>query len=636
MAEEVADLPVRMREVVEEVRQACIPQLETVTGEARADLERLLGIGLEPEPLRGYVDSLLVEAGMPSEADHTENPNVVSSMAGDFRGRLIKSLNRTVREEIDAICGNHSPGEDRQIALRQLLTHCLDEGFEVFWGVLEVLDRSPLQVETADPIDFLQRNEDLFLAFVQTVQGHSSLQEWRLRIERSVVSRSYFLNLSFKGASVPMERPLFKVFGQACGELRKQTYLFLIAALDSIAAEATDGLQRAYLSSEGASNTWLSLINYLRHRANVRVYSTTGAYLPMIPHDQRESENFVIVEDHDDTTLIAFLIAAIQARAGEDARPIVFLPTVFRTGQRLDIPRIMQEVQAACPSPKVLFALDAAQDHYFYPDADIVIYSKRFGDSGMGMLMLREDLPPEMGLSDHACVKGGLNIEHLARMVAAWRCERQPVHVASRVQDLRRVASLWHFSGRGTYIDRQASAISQYFEQDSVLKAHFEVEFSSEPEDLPGNLHPWKSSRILVLRRRKSSNLDLLALNERLVALGIEVDCFSLGSLRSFRHLRNLAKDRYSPQKARKLFEAIFNFQNTTDSSQLLEMVSLPKVYNGGEPTRDLYLRQRAALKAAAERQTLFRVHIDVTHTEEDIHEFLGRFSRATAAQLAP
>lgn len=570
--------------------------------------------------------------------DNDDLDPVIAMTRRGVRDSFLGSLAKIVHERMAEICSLTEPGEKRREALKQELRECLAGSFELFWGTLEALVRDPLPLDPKRPLDYLATNEDLALAFIQTAQESPQIDNLNQRIGEQCSRHPRRPINNFRGASIPNPIPLFEQFGLQCKEIsgshEHNVYGALMTALAELTQEATQDKQTAYFTP-GARKAWLSVFDVLRKRyPSLRVYGTPHEYIAML-----QDRNYCRVVDGDlegesDEDELKISQRLLEAMSGDTLReqPVVFLSSVRRTGKRIDVNRIMGEIRREFPN--VIFVVDAAQDHYMYPDADIVLYSKRFGGTGTGLIMLKKDsIPPEIQRA--MTIQEGVNIQLLASTVAGLRSERQSVHFANRLQNLITTPGLWEFRGGGTYIDQQSSRIAQSIADDPYLSEHFEVEFSEEKPDV-ANPNLWKSSRVVTLRKKPHSSLDLEKLCQKIEQQdGLHLDWISPANEEEFKEIMALAGKPYTRDNCHHLCEMILDFQTTTKPTYFTEMIALPEVFNGAVPmSEDTFRRQIEYFTKSIERQSMIRLYIDLQMNSEDIDRLLSALSSAVTSSL--
>ncbi len=578
---------------------------------------------------------LLIESGLNQNG---RLDRVVEMERRGVRDSFLESLSGIAHQELGKICQEHEAGEPRLKALKQELTECLNGSFELFWGALEALVREPIPLNPENPLDYLAVNEDLALAFIQTAQEHSGDRDnltQKIDDQCSAHDRTDINN--FRGASIPNPVPLFEKFGLLSkaigGSHEHNIFGKLMAALRDLVTEAT-GDQQVGFFTPGARKGWLAAFNALRRQhPNLRIYGTPHEYLAMLQdRDHCRVVDSDISQNGDpegESEISQRLLEAISGEEGLVDQPIVFLSSMRRTGQRVDVNRIMKEIRAEVPS--VLFVVDAAQDHYMYPDADIVLYSKRFGGTGTGIMMLKKDSISKEVLRAMA-IQEGVNIQLLASTVAGLRCERQPTHFANCLKDLTATPALWNFRGGGTYIDRQATRIAEAISDTPVLNEHFTVSYDDEEPD-EANPNLWKSSRIIGLHQKQTSDLDLAKLCLHAEQHGnIQLDWIAPTMEPECETLLDLASQPYSRENCRRLCDGILEFQTTTKPTYFTEMIALPEVFNGAAPmSRDTFERQKEYFLQSIARQNMIRLYIDIQMHVTDIDRLLSSLTSAVS-----
>jgi hypothetical protein len=618
----VGDLRLDMERALEDMRTQVFPHLRE--GTIPSDLEK--------DGYRGlFMETTLQDQG--------EVDVMVELEREGFRKIFLDRLSEIVYMRLGEILTDHPPGKTRRQELQKELTDCLNNNFELFWGALEAVIRKGIPSTDKFVLDYLDCNEDLALAFINAARkSKHSPENVRQLIEDQCSLHTRTPVGNFRGASIPNPVALFGEFGRICDRLNsshsENVFGTLMTALQELGREATGGEQELFFSP-GARKGWLAAFNALQKSyPTLRVYGSPHEYLAML--QDRDNCRVVaggIEEKEGELDLSKNILDSIAGESGLVGQPVVFLSSVRRTGKRVDINRIMKEIRAEAPD--VIFVVDAAQDHYMYPGADIVLYSKRFGGTGTGLVMIKKDtIHPKVRQA--MAVQEGVNTQLLAATVAGLRCERQKVHFANKLQELVQTPEIWSFKNGGSYIKKQADKIVGAVSADAVLGDHFVPCYDPEEAD-EANPRLWKSSRIITLHQRPSSGINLQKLAEIVEQQGIHLDWISPELEPEFeQYLIHMGELPYSRDNCRCFCDALLEFQTVTKPTYFSEMIVLPEVFNGTAPmSEELYERQRAYLKESLSRQNMIRLYIDIQMNNEDIEKMLSALIYAASVLTA-
>ena len=380
------------------------------------------------------------------------------------------------------------------------------------------MSRLPDELDPQDPEDYLAFNEDIALACVEMVRNYKQRKEIHKKIDAQIVGHHNPQRKPitfFRGASVPDTFPLFERFGDLCSsnDVKYGVFGKLYKGLGDVIYKATGGKQRGYPIS-GVLQGWIEFFTCID---NIRLHeSYTGDKKPIIttqheyfPMTKRVRKPVVVAGDSEDEIASAIFSELMSDSDDRYKRQIVLMASVHRDGHRLNVDKIMDYILAHFP--ETCFVIDAAQDHILYPDAHCVLYGKRFGGTGTGVIMFGKNLPEEV--IDEYHFDAGFNTRDLAHTFAAIRCEFAPVHFANDFRDLLTSKDLWHFRGGGTYIDSQVEKIKYFATANKQINDNFETATSPDP---PANPAPWKSSRVISFRRLPDSKIDIESLARRL------------------------------------------------------------------------------------------------------------------------
>jgi len=567
----------------------------------------------------GRIHALLVDS--PPEDDSDFNNWLIG-----VREKVLKVVDSEVVREIDEICHSQDAGESRIRVLTEAFNACLDISFEMFWGMLESIVRMNPAINLKQPTDFQARNKDIALAFVETVKTRPNSGNLHCRIQEhhAPESRKTF----FRGAAVPRAYPLFQKFSELCNDqnIVFKIYEPLLTEFVRLCEKASDGQQNGYPTS-GTRDGWEKLLAVLekQHQGKIHVITTQHEYLPMI--DLKGTA--VTVVDSGDPGKIAANVKAALATCLEDEQPVVLISSVRRTGERIDVDSIMREIKSEYPN--AICVIDSAQDYAMHDPAaaDVVSYSKRYCGSGAGVLMISKTL--DMLLGNPFKIKSGISLAQLAVAVASLKCAVDEEHFANDLAELLTKPKLWLYDGKGVHIKKWADAITERIGQLGVT-----VSSSPDPED-DFNENIWRQSRVISLSGLDVSPKDLAEKLER--DYDIQVCWFCPRLIAGFDEIAALASRDYSAENCSEFFERLRKFQSGPASTYLLEMLTLPEVFNGDcECNEDTFNRQRDYLFESAKRQEIIRILIDITMSGEDLDHFISAFSSTLSSlrQTAP
>lgn len=520
--------------------------------------------------------------------------------------------------------------EQRGVAIETWLAEHLHTSFELFWGVLESACRMPETVHPENLLEFLDFMEELALGFIHAFQNHPDCLALFQRISTySLAKPSRQDENVFLGASIPQVHELFEHFAEGCRRLHDERAVFsaLAKELNRLAEDSSDGKQKGYPAAT-ARTGWMMFFSFLKERfPQLKVHTTSHEYLPMILNNT----DFSIVHGKKEAGLITGFLTDIAEAQRRGMTSVVFLASVRRLGERIDVNKIMEAIRQKYPD--TIFIIDAAQDHLVYPDAHAVFYSKRFGATGTGMMMVAKSL----GDTIHAqcTLQHGLQLRDLATTVAAFRCERKRVHFASRLQALLYTPTLWNFTGKGSYIDEQCQKVACAVATDPNLSRHFTPAYYPDLVDA-ANPHPWRSSRTVALHLRENSSISLEEFARRLKDHHeIQIDWISPELLPDFEELRALATLPYSKEQCRLLCDRILTFQQRSRPTYITEMPALPEVFNRtASMNPSLYRRQVQHLLTSIKRQNVIRLHLSIAKSPAAIDRCLAAV-RSVAGSFA-
>lgn len=579
---------------------------------------------LRHEPL----SMVLGDAQLEEETD----PNVADACIG-YKARIealfdqrAHEVLRDLREPADL-----AGGETREARIQTVLQEFLSTNFDLFWGLLESAVRMNVEVKLEAPLEYLDFFEELSIGFIKAYQAHPDREGLKQKIAaRAAKHPAKTADKSFRGASTPKPFPLFQEFAEASGRIPDGHAAFraLYDALQELSETATSGKQRAQ-PMESCQVGWEALLNALKDvHSPLRVHTSTQEYLGMI----KDPKDFHVVEGRSEDELIASLNRALEEDKEAGRTPVILLGSVRRTGERVDVNRIHKTLKAAHPS--LIFVIDGAQDHFMYPDADAALYSKRLGATGTGLMFLSKDRFND-GFYERFNLRHGVHIGTIATTLAALRCERRERHFANPLSDLRSTPSLWEFVGGGNYIEYESEKVVERVNNDPHLSPHFTACHSPEVADAD-NPTLWRASRNIALRLKEGSTLSLRELTTELKNQGYYMDWISIKEVADFQALLDLSTQPYSEAHCREFFDAILRFQNGPYVTYVTEMLSLPEVFNGtAAHDEETYRRQVEYMQAAAGRQNMIRLLIDITKSHDAVQTCLSALSETTRS-LSP
>lgn len=601
----------------------------------------------EHEPIRnqlthivsGDIDYLLLE-------DPVYYPNsqlrTVDEFRTGFRRELLACIDEIVATQIlQKICDVEPSGDldRRKESLKKTLRKCLDESFTLFWVTLESLARTGIAFDHRDPIDFLQRNEDLALAFIEVVREHPENEAIMDQIQAKCAERKRErppVNY-FRGSSVSGAPSLFTEFGHHCDEEEHRTLSFelIMERFNAFCAQLSGARQFGF-PVPGTTEAWdkfmkTLIVNiYGKDHRTPRTFTIANNYGALLelsdyieiaegdPSEENPATGNLVISDN--------LRAAIQS-AGPDIVPTVLVPSITRDARQIDVDRVQREIGQI---PDLIFTIDSAQDKYAHPDADVVFYSKLYGGSGQGLVSMSRDLDPKIHRA--FAVKSGLSLEQIARTVAILWCQQRPDHFSNRFQELLDTENIWRFSGKGQYLTKKAKQVRKFVEESSVLSQHFTVEFP-EDEGNEATPNPWRSTRMIMFHKRPDSPIDI----SKVPGLmhddhgWCQVDCIAPLKSPELQEIMELGEGDFLSSRVGPYLEALLEYQTITHPKATTELLILPEIYNqidriiSGETTidQDLFERQKAHLQECAQRQEGIRISINVQMISEDIERLL-------------
>lgn len=589
---------------------------------------------IPPYLTRNVLSVVLDEPEEGLQRIENEDPNLTDARVG-YAVRIRAVFDSMVHDELTQL---RTSTEERGAKIEAWLSSCLDNNFDLFWAILDSACRLPAIVEVNNPLEYLDFMEELTLGFIRVFQKHPDRARLYEEIERrSKQKPPKAHDKSFLGAAIPDAFEHFEHFADACRKVPDARLLFqiLIQELQRLTHEAThggpdkEGKQKAYPVASSRMG-WVTLFPILQENyPQLRVHTTTHEYLSMILN----REDFDVVEGKSEEELIASFREALRIDTREGCPSLILMASVRRTGERVDVNRIMRTLRAEFPH--TLFAIDGAQDHLIYSEADAVFYSKRFGATGTGVMMLSNHFSED--IHERCEARQGIQLADLAKTVAAFRCERRPLHFASLLSNLQDTPTIWNFVGGGSYMEQESRKTAAYVAGDPNLSAHFDVSYSSESRD-EDNPNIWLSSRTIALHLKPESALSLPELARRMAGPPYEfqIDWISTESLPDFKVLSQMSQEPYSKEHCEKFFQTIVNFQTRSRPTYLTEMLTLPEVFNGTATfDRETYERQCRYLVASSKRQNLIRFHIDISKSPEAIRRCLVALSDVTSAFLS-
>lgn len=580
-----------------------------------------------PEDITERTDNLIVTSKLPEESEAA-----IRQLRIGFRTELLVQLDTLVAEQLSEISGVEDRTE-RQEAIRAWINDLLSSSFELFWGTLESLARIPEQVDPKALQKYLEMNEDLGLTLIEVVRKHADGDKVRQKINCQIDSGGVQCRepvKDFRGASVPTPLPLFKRFADLCEQEDTKHPVFntLHDDLNQLCRVATNGRFSCYPIA-----SVLDRFEYLCNLPGIgdRILAANNGYVPML----FDKGKFTLLPSSTEDEIIRYALGEItvgcdNAQDEQEAQRIVFLTSVQRDGKRINVDKIMAKVRERCP--KTIFIIDGAQDHVLYPEADCVLYGKRMGGTGTGMIMF-SDTQFGRKFREAFRLKRGYRVEDIARTFAAFRCETAPYHFANHWSDLMKSKDLWNFQGRGTYIDVQCGRIGDFVRAHPELDEHFVVQVSQEPTD-----ETWKSSRIVTFRQKLNSNLNLEGFCNAMQVQGFQINWFSLELVPEFQRLLEMSEQPSGRDNCKTFFAAIMGFQHRNFDYIVNEMLVLPEVYNGVDlpyGAETCYRQQVQHLKDSAKRQRCIRILIDNRMIPDDIDGLLEAMAQ-TAHSFSP
>ena len=130
----------------------------------------------------------------------------------------------------------------------------------------------------------------------------------------------------------------------------------------------------------------------------------------------------------------------MKSASVSDGSPLIFFTaSVNRIGTYVDMESVARSVKKLYPEIHVW--VDASQDSRAIPSADIVWYSKRFGESGQGLVAVRKDRY-EHSISVFA-IQSGYDLAHLAHLTAVLHACAQQDLVGVGVHELCYTPQRW-------------------------------------------------------------------------------------------------------------------------------------------------------------------------------------------------
>jgi|GEM_PF-2785937 len=589
----------------------------------------------------------------------------VTRFQDDFHHQILEKIDAFIEQAVveDILIGT-KPGNERKEAIQAVLNECLADSFEMFWAVLESLSRHPPEFNPKDPIDYLVTNEDIALAFIDTIReikqtDRDKHQELRGKIKRKCMEReSERVQVNnFRGATVNLSLKFFDTFARKCPNPNWNMEVFdeLFEHFEEFCDTMSDEKQNGYPSA-GVTSAWSSIHKVLtRFFPGLIICTSSGEYLSLLD----EPEFCMLEANFEETTYQGKPVLDFTRRWAEKTEmqraeaskpgplgkrlsawmgwtelesmsippPVAFLATVRRDGTRIPADRVKREMRQFYPDAMLMG--DGAQDKLVHPDLDILMTSKPFGGGQKGMVWVRKGIQEQLrkALHKELRVKGTISLEDLSRVVAVLWCRQQERHLAHGFTDLLTTETLWNFSGEGTYIDTECEKIDQFFINDSLLAQHFKVDYSSDDE-CEGNPNPWKSARVLMIRQNPTSNLDINALNKEITSRGMQVDCFCPPALEGMDTIKDEFTKSFSVDHAKKCFAKLLEFQQE-NGRELLGSIVHPDVFNirgerNPQITQELYVKQQEYLERATLQQRGLRILIMIGMTDCDIQKLLG------------
>jgi len=268
----------------------------------------------------------------------------------------------------------------------------------------------------------------------------------------------------------------------------------------------------------------------------------------------------------------------------------------------------------------------------------MLLYSKRLGGAGTGIVALNKDRTEETSLRDAFNVPGTYRTGDLARAYGAmWYETKQTARFANHFGELLVNPALWGFKGKGTYIDSLCKDITDRIRADKALKKHFKIMYSSSPRKSGGRHTPWNSSRTLSFKKRPGSNVSVKQLADKLREKRIYVDWFSMKeepAKEYYEEILEITRKPYSEKRCECLCNAIMDFELHYPELVIDKTLGLREIYAGGniEYTEDLYWRQIRRFKEAVGSQEMIRILVDITTRKGDICSFLEEFADITSS----
>ncbi len=594
---------------------------------AEALLQMALARAAKIDPISEERSALAVE----------EIPDIVA----DFRRRIkvIDDILALSHDYIEPIlqAGEQvkNPSDSQQLyeAYKQTIATLIDKCAVVIPAVIDCITHLEEQkpIDPKHPLQSLRTNHALLKAFVDAFQENPNRRE--IKKDMACAPRSPTkqpsLHLDLRGAALPETLPFIAKFAEKCRTHLDKETLFekLLNELQRLARKATKGKQKAYVT-RGAENGFRSFCEAFKQESQGRytVYTSDQEYGAMFSNLDRRCIEIVPFERgiHDkDPCLMAYDLNK-RLETAPVGRKVVFLSSVCRNGAyRIATNQVIAAIKKVHPDAEIW--VDAAQDNMFFPDADLVVYSKRFGGTGGGMNFLGKRYQTDQY---HSALR--LSSGYLTEKVAAC-CGilfSQQNKIGNSLEDLNATPTLWKTRWKGTYIDSQARRFADELKGTSFGR-HFETCYIDESKIEDPSY--WKHGRIISFLRRRGSRANVRDVAEALERRRIYVDKKSISQQSGWKELVDfeLKEDGTEQAQISAHFKRILEFEEQHKDTLVGTLIhpnfKLVSIGDGklevpkSHCTPDNFQRQQTYLVERGEMNEFIRIFIDVSISEEDI-----------------
>ncbi len=635
-----------------------------------------------------------------------ENPEEeTEKMRQEFKKGLFDTIDsikyRRRRKKLGNIIGLLQPdenpeesGEERTKRYIKILRGVLEgkNGIKKFWELLETIigNEKRVKINPETPMSTLERNCELLLAFINAAREHNENNP-KGKIYKYIKAKVIRKNpryetkerqQDFTGAAIPQTVPAVDEFIKKCENHPRKIRLFdaLIASLPTHARPFISEDQILMITATGAKDTFMQFCGVYLDEANkqkktIGVYTTNKEYLPMLGRLESEPEIATIhkikFNKESREKFIEDLIA--QLKASTEDKIVVFISANNRFGEKMMDPkliaRIKNEMKAA--EKEVEIWVDAAQSNTPFKEADAAFYSKRVGTIGSTAIVLgpkynqarkgeeedkedREDKEDKDStlFTEPFAFRSTYPIKELASICASLYIQEQ--RIGNKLEDLITTPTLWNFTGEGKYIDIEAKRFKKELEKNrGKFGEHFGVAFEcNEKEDQ--DTKTWRFAKIITLRKKPESPINLRNMQKELEDTGIMVDLFSISSrnhaLKRIIKIEKARKpDNETPAKRKleKLLQQLQSYQDSHQSQLAMSLIApgledfteekfdkeqvgkdgqieIPLQNQQGttpQPTsaQDLYEKQLEYLEEVVNEHEFIRIFIDIKATPADM-----------------